>query len=265
MLHRLLRLFAAATCAVMLLALCTATAEAKRKHHVPRVTGVARVGQDWHQGKLKVRWRAVRGAKYQMRVAPSRARLANAKRVRTRSPKGAFTRVLNRNQAWFVQLRALKKGAHGKWSRARKFRFIKRSAGSTVPTRNPGRGSTIYGMNVSPGTSFTHGARESAAQQVSRIKRTYGSLGAAKIFYQGRLPATFNRNYEGLVPGKVVAVCFKPNQTQLANGSLDASIKRYIDSIPAGWKVMLVNWQEPDDEIWKEHRFTAAQHRAATE
>ena len=28
---------------------------------------------------------------------------------------------------------------------------------------------------------------------------------------------------------------------------------------------MLVNWQEPDDEIWKDNLFTAAQHRAATE
>ena len=66
------------------------------------------------------------------------------------------------------------------------------------------------------------------------------------------LPSTFNENYEGLVPGKTVAVCFKPNQTQLANGSLDASITKYVNSIPAGWTVMLVNWQEPDDEMWKD-------------
>jgi len=125
--------------------------------------------------------------------------------------------------------------------------------------------STVYGMNVSPGTSFTNGERESAAQQVTRIKATYGNLGVAKIFYQGALPTTFNTSYEGLVPGKVAAVCFKPDQTALANGTLDAAIKRYVDSIPAGWKILLVNWQEPDDEIWVDHQFTAAQHRAATE
>jgi hypothetical protein len=94
---------------------------------------------------------------------------------------------------------------------------------------------------------------------------SYGSLGAAKIFYSGALPATFNPNYEGLVPGQIVAVCFKPNQDALANGSLDNAIKGYINSIPVGWKVMLVNWQEPDDEMWKDHLFTVAQHRAATE
>jgi hypothetical protein len=120
-------------------------------------------------------------------------------------------------------------------------------------------------MNVSPGTSYTNGAKETAAQQVSRIVSTYGSLGAAKIFYQGNLPATFNKNYEGLVPGKTVAICFKPNQDALANGSLDASINGYINSIPAGWKVMLVNWQEPDDEMWKDNVFTVSQHRAATD
>ncbi len=120
-------------------------------------------------------------------------------------------------------------------------------------------------MNVSPGTSYTNGAQETATQQVARIVRSYGSLGAAKVFYGGGLPAKFNNSYEGTIPGKVAAVCFKPNQDALANGSLDASITGYINSIPAGWKIMLVNWQEPDDEMWKDNQFTSAQHRAATE
>ena len=60
-------------------------------------------------------------------------------------------------------------------------------------------------------------------------------------------------------------MCFKPNQVALANGSLDAAINGYINSIPAGFKVMLVNWQEPDDEMWKDQMFTVTQHRAATE
>ena len=124
---------------------------------------------------------------------------------------------------------------------------------------------TVFGMNVSPGTSFTNGVRESAGDQVNRVVSTYGGLGAAKIFYSGNLPTTFNQAYEGLVPGKTVAVCFKPNQAALASGQLDAGIKSYLDSVPAGWKVMLVNWQEPDDEMWKDGVFTVAQHRAATE
>ena len=135
---------------------------------------------------------------------------------------------------------------------------------STSAKVNVDRG-TVFGMNVSPGTSFTNGVRESAADQVNRVVSTYGGLGAAKIFYSGNLPTTFNQAYEGLVPGKTVAVCFKPNQAALASGQLDAGITSYLNSIPAGWKVMLVNWQEPDDEMWKDNVFTSAQHRAATE
>jgi hypothetical protein len=120
-------------------------------------------------------------------------------------------------------------------------------------------------MSLAPGSSFTNGAKETAQQQVTRIVNTYGAFDAAKVFYSGNLPAKFNTIYEGLVPGKVAAVCFKPNQDALANGSLDSAINGYISSIPAGYKIMLVNWQEPDDEMWKDHVFTSAQHRAATE
>ncbi len=263
MLHRIFRMSILALCAVVLVALFPAVAEAKGK--VPRVTGIARAGQDWGHAKLRVAWRAVPGATYQMRVAVNRKRLKHVKPIRTRTSAGTYTRALKRNKVYLVQVRAVRKGHKSKWSRAKTIRFTAPRKAVTVPTRNPGHSDTVYGMNVSPGTSYTNGARETAAQQVSRIKQTYGDLEVAKVFYQGALPATFNKNYEGLVPGKIAAVCFKPSQTSLANGSLDASIARYVDSIPAGWKIMLVNWQEPDDEMWKDHAFTSAQHRAATE
>ena len=262
MLHRTLKLLIPALCAVVLIALMPTVAEAKVR--VGRVTGIAKT-QDWSHARLKLRWKAVNGAtSYQMRVAATKKRLRHIHMGHSRTNRGTFTRKLLRNHVWFVQVRALHGVRKGKWSRVRAFRFIKPRGSSGVIVHHHNSGTT-YGMNVSPGTSFTNGARETAAQQVSRIKQTYGGLGVAKIFYQGNLPSTFNENYEGLVPGKTVAVCFKPNQTQLANGSLDASITKYVNSIPAGWTVMLVNWQEPDDEMWKDHTFTVAQHRAATD
>ncbi|HZJ04124.1 MAG TPA: hypothetical protein VFD59_01480 [Nocardioidaceae bacterium] len=264
MLHRILRLFVTALCSVVLLALCTTTAEAKGAG-AGRVTGVARAGQSWAHSKLKVRWKAVRGASaYQVRASVARKNLKKNRGKVSHSPRGTYIRKLNRNRAYFVQVRAIKNHKPLAWSAVKRFRFV-RPGRHVSTTGSHGSSRTVYGMNVSPGSSYTNGARESAAQQVSRIRGTYGTLGAAKVFYQGALPATFNRNYEGLIPGKVAAVCFKPSQTALANGSLDASIKRYVDSIPAGWKIMLVNWQEPDDEIWKTHQFSAAQHRRATE
>ncbi|MCW2761022.1 MAG: hypothetical protein JWR85_1223 [Marmoricola sp.] len=263
MLHRLLKVFITGLCAVVILGLCTTTAEARR---VSRVSGVSRAGQDWAHAKLRIRWRAVAGAtKYQMRVGVTPRQMRKARKIRTRTPYGTYTRSLNRSRVYYVQVRALKRRSKGAWSTATRFKFIRPGKRVDVPNGPGGSSNTVYGMNVSPGTSYTNGARETAAQQVSRIVRHYGSLDAAKIFYQGNLPAKFNKNYEGLVPGRTVAVCFKPNQTALANGSLDSAIRGYINSIPAGWKVMLVNWQEPDDEMWKDHSFSPAQHRAATE
>jgi hypothetical protein len=267
MLHRILKLLTPAVCAVLLIAVMPTVAEAKGR--VGRVTGVARAGQDWSHARLKLRWHPVRGAtSYQMRVAATRARLHHIHPGRSRTAAGKYTRVLQRNRVWFVQVRALRHHKKGRWSRVRAVRFVRPASGVVVhhdPVKHHPFSGTTFGMSVSPGTSFTNGARETASQQVSRITKTYGGLDVAKIFYSGNLPTTFNRNYEGLVPGKTVAVCFKPSQSALANGSLDSAITRYLDSIPAGWKVMLVNWQEPDDEMWKDHKFTVAQHRAATE
>ena len=81
----------------MLLALCTSTAEAKSC--TGRVTGVTRVGQDWQDAKLKIRWNAVRGAKaYQMRLVPKirDKQLRRAKAVRVPTARGTYTRALNR-------------------------------------------------------------------------------------------------------------------------------------------------------------------------
>ena len=271
MLHRTLKLLVPALCAVVLIALLPSVAEAKGRAARPgRVTMISKISQNWAHARLKIRWHSVRGATgYQMRVATSHARLRHARVVRTHTARGTYTRPLaSRSKTWYVQVRAVRKHRKGKWSNLRAVRFVRPSSGVVVhhdPVQHhPYRGTT-YGMAVSPGSSYTDGARETAAEQVSRITKTYGGLDVAKIFYSGNLPTSFNHNLEGLVPGKTVAVCFKPNQSSLASGALDAAITKYIDSIPAGWKVMLVNWQEPDDEMWKEHKFTVAQHRAATE
>ncbi len=122
-------------------------------------------------------------------------------------------------------------------------------------TKPPKPRRTLYGMNVSPGDTFAEFADETAEQQVDRIVTTFGALPAAKVFYQGPLPPEFNTDYEGLVPGKVVYVCFK--------GAIDiVTIQTYCDSIPSGWTVYLIYFQEPDDEIWVDRSFTIDSYRA---
>ena len=272
MFTRLFRLLVVSVCALLLLAVCSTAAEARGgRHSLARVSGVQRTSVDARHARLKISWHPVAGARrYQMRVAVSVPRLRHSHLIRTRTAGGTFTRPLARGRTYVVQVRAVRRHHKGAWSRPSRVRLGSSPSDVTVvppvtPPPNGGPSGTVFGMNVSVGSSFTNGARETAADQVNRIVRTYGSLGAAKIFYSGMLPTTFNRNYEGLVPGKTVAVCFKANQVAMANGAYDAAIDRYISSIPSGWKVMLVNWQEPDDEMWKDHVFTVAQHRAATD
>ena len=121
MLHRILRVFSYQHCALSCSSLC-ARVLLKHGARPGRVTGVARVGQDWQQAKLKIRWNAVRGARaYQMRLVPKSQykQLRRAKAVRTRTARGTYTRVLNRNRVYLVQVRAVKKHRKGKWWRTR--------------------------------------------------------------------------------------------------------------------------------------------------
>lgn len=120
---------------------------------------------------------------------------------------------------------------------------------------------TRFGMNVSPGTSFSP-TKETASVAASRLKATYGALPVIKFFYAGALPTRFMPANEGQAPHAYV--CFKPDQAALASGALDAAINGYLDTVPDGQRVNLVNWQEPDDEMWVDRKFTAEQFRAAT-
>src|SRR4051812_21831751 len=97
----LLRLLAPLLSATLVLGLCGTAAEARG---VTRVTGVSGAGQDWKQAKFKVRWKAVKGARYQIRVSASPRRLVKAPLQNTRTAAGTFTRRLNRSLTWHVQV-----------------------------------------------------------------------------------------------------------------------------------------------------------------
>jgi len=124
-------------------------------------------------------------------------------------------------------------------------------------------GRLVFGQNAAAGTAYLPGG-ETEAAWTSRVVKTYGSMPVSKMFYSGMLPTTWQANHEGTNPKHRVILCFKPNQAALASGALDTAIRTYIRSIPAGWYVKLVNWQEPDDDVWVSGSFTAAQHAAAT-
>ena len=87
MIHRhLLRALVVPLFSALLLGMCVATAEARS---VPRVSGVAKAGQNWSQAKLTFRWNKVRNTRYyQVRFATSRARLAHGKLIASRVTRG---------------------------------------------------------------------------------------------------------------------------------------------------------------------------------
>src|SRR5437868_1818971 len=119
---RFLRLLAAALCGVVILGLCVATADARP---LPQVRGVAKAGQSVHKNKVKIRWHRVRGAHYQMRVAPAANRLRAARVIRTARARAFTPRLINR-KVYYVQVRAIRGGAAGAWSRMTRVRLLKR-------------------------------------------------------------------------------------------------------------------------------------------
>ena len=120
--RRVIRLLITALCSVLLVSLCATTAEARGKK-VPRVSGISRVGQDWYNAKLKVKWRAVPRSSYHMRWSYTPSKLSYSKLVWTGTSGGTYTGKLDRGKTWYVQVRAIRNGKVGPWSRVRGLTF----------------------------------------------------------------------------------------------------------------------------------------------
>jgi hypothetical protein len=123
--RRLLHLLITALCSVLLVSVCATGADARQRgKKVPRVSGITRVGQDWYHAKLQVKWRAVPGSSYQMRWSYTPSKLSYSKVVSTGTAGGTYTSALDRSKTWYVQVRAIRSGKVGAWSRARGLRFL---------------------------------------------------------------------------------------------------------------------------------------------
>ncbi len=253
--HRLPALMITALCTVLLLGLCTTTAEAKS---VSRVTGVARAGQDWQAAKLKIRWHKVSGAHYQVRLAVSKKRLKKARAVNTPYAR-MTTRKLKRQKRYFVQVRAVKRGRVSAWSKSKRIRFVRpRHASVGVHHPIPSRG-TLFGFWA--GTD-TRGANTSARQNFARVRSYMGSPQVYRMFYSGLPQQSFrgsNADY-----GPPVVVSFKAIPNEVLSGAYDNYLRSWFRSIPSHRKVWWSYWHEPEDDI-EDGRFTAAQYRAAWE
>src|SRR4051794_41392469 len=111
MLHRLLRLVAVLASVGVLLGLCVANAEAQ----APRIAGLTKLGQNTNQAKVKIGWHSMRGARYQFRLSTHRSSLRSAHKYYS-SRSRVYTPRLRANKVYYVQARAFKGHAKGRWS-----------------------------------------------------------------------------------------------------------------------------------------------------
>ncbi|RNL63158.1 hypothetical protein EFK50_15750 [Nocardioides marmoriginsengisoli] len=118
--------------AALVVGLAIPAAEAKAAS-VPKVGGLAAAGQDWFNSKLKVRWKRVARARYQVRWAAAPAKLAKAKIYGT-TATSATSPTLNRCVPAYVQVRAVRGRKAGAWSTTKKLLFTNTRPGPITMT-----------------------------------------------------------------------------------------------------------------------------------
>jgi hypothetical protein len=134
--HSRARFIIGSVLAVLVLVGLTAPAVEAKAKRVPKVSGLAAAGEDWYNAKLKVKWKRVAGARYQVRWGASAAALRKAKVVAT-SATSASSPALNRCVTNYAQVRAIKRGKPGAWSAAKGMRFTqKKPSGAGVIAAN---------------------------------------------------------------------------------------------------------------------------------
>jgi hypothetical protein len=143
-------LLGALACALVVVGLQGSPSDARG---LKRVDHVTRVTQDWYNAKLKIRWRAVKGATYKWRYALSPSDLSAARVRWTGTWRGTYTQPLDRSRTYFVQVRAYKKGAVGPWSRTRQFRFVNRWPSAPTMAAHGVAGGVQFTWGLNPNTS----------------------------------------------------------------------------------------------------------------
>lgn len=137
----------AVACALVFVTLSTAPSEARG---LKKVTKISRVGQDWYNARLKVRWKGVKGVTYQMRYASTPSGLSAMRPAWTGTARGTYTKTLDRGRTWFFQVRAYRKGVVGPWSAVRQLRFAQRWPSIPMPSGTRLPGAVQFNWNYTP-------------------------------------------------------------------------------------------------------------------
>ncbi len=153
MMRRLTRVLITLLCTLLVVSMGATAAEAKKGRKGKqgmRVSAVTRAGQDWYHAKLLVKWRAVPGASYQMRWSYTPSRLSYSKLVGSGTSGGTYTGTLDRGKTWYVQVRAVRSGKIGPWSKTRGLRFANYWPKAPVLSRVSLPGAVQFTWNYTP-------------------------------------------------------------------------------------------------------------------
>jgi hypothetical protein len=130
------------------------------------------------------------------------------------------------------------------------------SSNVNYPSVDPPGFVTQFGFNIFVGsgiTTYTTGgplSGENATSQIARLVADYGNFDDGKIFYTSggfNLPSVWNTTIGG-GPNTHMSVCFSWTIGTISDGSHDAAITAYCQSVPAGKTVRLC-WNEADYKI----------------
>jgi endonuclease/exonuclease/phosphatase family metal-dependent hydrolase len=175
---RCLRRFAVTIlCTVLLVSGFQVAAEASG---VARVSGVSVTGQDWCNAKIRLRWKRVSGATYQVRWASAKARLRGAVPVSVRKRTVSAGPVSMSGTSYF-QVRAVRHGRAGAWSKVRTARFTSHWPGEPH----------LSGYGVPGGATVTWGCALYASRyRVMWGAAPFGKWPSTPSYISGWLPGT---------------------------------------------------------------------------
>jgi hypothetical protein len=174
MLRHLRRLVVTALSTLLLVGAFQVAADASG---TPRVASVKVRGQNWCASTMRLTWKGVAGATYQVRWASAKARLRSAAPVTVRG-RSVNAGPLAGGTSYF-QVRALRHGRAGAWSAVRVGRFSSHWPGEPV----------LSGHGVANGVQFTWGCTQYASRyRVAWSAAPFGKWPETPSYVSGWLP-----------------------------------------------------------------------------
>lgn len=110
-------------------------------------------------------------------------------------------------------------------------------------------------------TLFGYNTNQSDSPLSERLAWWNNRAPCVRRYYKGPLPAQFEQT-TAIAPEKRLSISFKPggvfDAAAMASGAFNDMLRRWLESIPAGWTVYLSYLHEVNDDI-KKGRLTGAQ------